>query len=90
MPLPNESPQRMTPNRPLADAGEPLLVDPRHNGPPASGNGGWVAGALARRLGVPVVSVALRAPVPLGQPMQVARVAGARPASDIARFARGV
>ena len=65
----------MTPNPLLADAGEPLLVDPRHNGPPASGNGGWVAGALARRLGVPVVSVALRAPVPLGQPMQVARQA---------------
>jgi len=46
-----------------------LLIDPRHNGPRTSGNGGWVGGALARRLGGPVASVALRAPVPLGRPL---------------------
>lgn len=50
-----------------------LLIDPRHNGPRTSGNGGWVAGALARRLaartGAAVASVALRAPVPLGRPL---------------------
>ncbi|MES2716891.1 MAG: hypothetical protein V4795_14065 [Pseudomonadota bacterium] len=50
-----------------------LLIDPRHNGPRTSGNGGWVAGALARQLvgrsAAPVVSVALRAPVPLGRPL---------------------
>lgn len=48
-----------------------LLIDPRHNGPRTSGNGGWVAGRLARRLGAPVTSVALRAPVPLGVPLLV-------------------
>jgi pimeloyl-ACP methyl ester carboxylesterase len=50
-----------------------LLIDPRHNGPRTSGNGGWVAGALAQRLaaqhGTAVASVALRAPVPLGRPL---------------------
>jgi hypothetical protein len=50
-----------------------LQIDPRHNGPRTSGNGGWVAGALARRLAlradVPVATVALRAPVPLGRPL---------------------
>ena len=50
-----------------------LWIDPRHNGPRTSGNGGWVAGALARRLaarsGAAVASVALRAPVPLGRPL---------------------
>ena len=54
----------------LADA---LLIDSRHNGPRTSGNGGWVAGALARRLaarsGAAVASVALRSPVPLGRPL---------------------
>ncbi len=55
-----------------APAADTVVFDPRHNGPPTSGNGGWVAGALAHRLGAPVVSVALRAPIPLGQPLQVA------------------
>jgi len=50
-----------------------LQIDPRHNGPRTSGNGGWVAGALALRLGAPVVSVALRAPVPLGRPLPLHR-----------------
>jgi hypothetical protein len=58
-----------------ADAADTLHIDPRHNGPRTSGNGGWVAGALARRLGAPVVSVALRAPVPLGRPLPVRRLA---------------
>jgi hypothetical protein len=62
----------MTPST-AAQAADALVIDPRHNGPPTSGNGGWVAGALARRLGVPVVSVALRAPIPLGLPLQVVR-----------------
>ena len=52
-------------------ASHTLRIDPRHNGPRTSGNGGWVAGALARllaaRTGAPVVSVALRAPVPLAR-----------------------
>jgi hypothetical protein len=53
-----------------------LQIDPRHNGPRTSGNGGWVAGALARHLGAPVVSVALRAPVPLGRPLALHRLPG--------------
>lgn len=56
-----------------AAAADTLWIDPRHNGPRTSGNGGWVAGALARRLaarsGAAVASVALRAPVPLGRPL---------------------
>ena len=43
-----------------------LTIDPRFNGPRTSGNGGWVAGSLARRLGSPAVEVSLRAPPPLG------------------------
>lgn len=54
-------------------AADTLQIDPRHNGPRTSGNGGWVAGALARRLAllahVPVATVALRAPVPMGRPL---------------------
>ena len=57
----------MSPRSP--DTADTLYVDARHNGPRTSGNGGWVAGALARRLGAPVVSVALRAPIPLGRPL---------------------
>jgi hypothetical protein len=48
-----------------------LIIDPRYNGPTTSGNGGWVAGSLARRLGVGSVSVALRAPSPLAVPLFV-------------------
>lgn len=42
-----------------------LIVERRFNGPVASANGGWVAGALARRLRPGPVSVSLRAPPPL-------------------------
>ena len=48
-----------------------LTIDPRYNGPNTSGNGGWVAGSLARLLGTGPVSVSLRAPAPLAVPMQV-------------------
>jgi hypothetical protein len=48
-----------------------LIIDPRYNGPQASGNGGWVAGSLARVLGTGSVSVSLRAPAPLGVAMSV-------------------
>ncbi|MBL8352213.1 MAG: hypothetical protein JNL87_18090 [Burkholderiaceae bacterium] len=54
-----------------AGSAEPLVIDPLRNGPRSSGNGGWVAGSLALRLGTPVTSVALRAPVPLGTPLQL-------------------
>jgi len=48
-----------------------IIIDRRHNGPTTSGNGGWVAGSLARLLGSESVSVALRAPAPLAVPMSV-------------------
>jgi hypothetical protein len=48
-----------------------VIIDPRYNGPKTSGNGGWVAGSLARLLGTGSVSVALRAPAPLAVPMLV-------------------
>ena len=52
-----------------------LTVSPRFNGPTRSGNGGWVAGALAAQLpdqsiGRPV-TVTLRRPPPLGAPLSV-------------------
>jgi hypothetical protein len=46
-----------------------LVIDPRYNGPRTSGNGGWVAGSLARLLGTGSVSVSLRAPAPLAVPL---------------------
>jgi hypothetical protein len=49
-----------------------IIIDPRYNGPTStSGNGGWVAGSLARLLGTGSVSVTLRAPAPLAVPMFV-------------------
>lgn len=52
-----------------------LTVSNRFNGPPRSGNGGWVAGALAARLpGQAVgraVTVTLRQPPPLDVPLPV-------------------
>ena len=61
-----------------------LTVAPRFNGPPGSGNGGYVAGLLAAhvarllpayRPGDPV-QVTLREPPPLGIPLQVAAADG--------------
>lgn len=48
-----------------------LTLHRRFNGPPASGNGGYVGGALAARLGAPSVQVTLRAPPPLDRPLQL-------------------
>lgn len=50
---------------------EPVVIDPRHNGPRHSANGGFAAGAIARRVDADVVTVRLRRPVPLGTPLQV-------------------
>lgn len=56
-----------------------LIVPRRFNGPPRSGNGGWVAGALAATLpgqGVgKAVTVTLRQPPPLETPMHVSATA---------------
>lgn len=50
-----------------------LVVPGRFNGPPHSGNGGYVAGLVAARLGRPQepVEVALLAPPPLDEPLEV-------------------
>ncbi len=48
----------------------PLIVARRFHGPPQSGNGGYVAGLLANRLGGPAETT-LRAPVPLDRPLAV-------------------
>lgn len=48
-----------------------LSIPRRFNGPPASGNGGWVGGLLAERLGAASVEVTLRAPPPLDVPLDL-------------------
>ena len=47
-----------------------LTIPRRFNGPPTSGNGGYVAGAIAACLPDPTVQITLRAPVPLDRPLQ--------------------
>jgi hypothetical protein len=46
----------------------PLTLDPRFNGPPRSGHGGYACGSVAVRLAAPV-AVSLRVPPPLGRPL---------------------
>ncbi len=54
-----------------------LLVPPRFNGPPASANGGYVAGALAEASGLgDDVTVQLRKPPPLEQALSLVPVDG--------------
>ncbi len=48
----------------------PIIIAKRFNGPPASGQGGYVAGLLAARLGGPA-EVTLRRPPPLDVAMAV-------------------
>src|SRR5690349_21726706 len=53
-----------------------LTIPARYCGPPESGNGGWVSGAVARTVpttpGRPAVSVRLAAPPPLERPLALA------------------
>ncbi|WP_067544079.1 hypothetical protein [Nocardia crassostreae] len=49
-----------------------LEIPARFNGPPGSGNGGYVAGLLAEQRDEPVVKVILRGPPPLEVPLRVA------------------
>ncbi|MCW2826496.1 MAG: hypothetical protein JWQ67_112, partial [Marmoricola sp.] len=54
-----------------------LLVPARYRGPAKSGNGGYVAGALAAELGdtgTSAVTVTLRQPPPLESTMRIGRV----------------
>ncbi len=48
---------------------ETIVIDPRYRGPPHSGNGGYVAGLLAARLGGSG-DASFRRPVPLGHELQ--------------------
>lgn len=48
---------------------ETIVIDPRYRGPPHSGNGGYVAGLLAARLGGSG-DASFRRPVPLGRELQ--------------------
>ncbi len=48
-----------------AGAAGTLRIDPRFRGPPESGNGGYVAGCIARMLGPGSAEVTLRRPPPL-------------------------
>ncbi len=51
-----------------------VIIERRFNGPPGSGNGGYVAGRLAAFLETPAVTVRLNVPPPLETPMTVAAV----------------
>jgi hypothetical protein len=48
-----------------------LRIDERFRGPPESGNGGYVAGLLARALGGSDIEVTLRVPPPLGRALEL-------------------
>ncbi|HEU4758708.1 MAG TPA: hotdog fold domain-containing protein [Dehalococcoidia bacterium] len=52
-----------------------ITIDSRFHGPPASGNGGYVCGLLARFIDGPT-EVTLRRPAPLDRPLEVARADG--------------
>ena len=49
-----------------------ITIDKRYRGPPASANGGYVCGLVANAMGGSG-EVTLRAPPPLGQPLEVVR-----------------
>jgi hypothetical protein len=52
---------------------ETLTIEPRFNGPPDSGNGGYSCGRLAQSVDADAVEVTLRLPPPIGRPLQVER-----------------
>jgi hypothetical protein len=51
---------------------ETLTIDPRFNGPPDSGNGGYTCGSVARFVDAPAAEVTLRLPPPIGRELQIA------------------
>jgi hypothetical protein len=55
---------------------ETLTIEPRFNGPPDSGNGGYTCGRLARFVEGPAAEVTLRLPPPIGRPLDVERDGG--------------
>lgn len=52
-----------------------IVIESRFNGPPGSANGGYACGTVANLLGDGPAEVALRAPPPLDQPLEVRRTA---------------
>ncbi len=52
---------------------ETLTIAEEYAGPPFAANGGYVAGLLAEQLGVQGAHVELRAPVPMGRPLELTR-----------------
>src|SRR4051812_40757230 len=52
---------------------ETLTIDPRFNGPPDSGNGGYPCGSVAQFVDAPAAEVTLRLPPPIGRELQIAR-----------------
>lgn len=64
---------------------DPIVVPARFNGPPRSGNGGYVSGLLASHLPDArdtAVEVTLRRPIPLDQPLSVSDSDGVWAMSD--------
>jgi hypothetical protein len=56
----------------VTSAPQTIVVDPLFNGPPTSGNGGYVCGLVAGFVG-DRAEVTLRSPPPLGRPLTVRR-----------------
>jgi hypothetical protein len=52
---------------------ETLVINRRFNGPPGSGNGGYVCGVMAKLIDSDTSTATLRAPPPLETPLAVAR-----------------
>jgi hypothetical protein len=50
-----------------------LTIDPRFNGPPDSGNGGYTCGRLARFVDADAAEVTLQLPPPIGRSLDVER-----------------
>ena len=67
-----------------------IVIDSRFSGPPGLGNGGYVAGVVARVLGSEA-TVTLRAPIPLDTPLELSgngAGTGARTAQGVDRTRR--
>lgn len=66
-----------------------VVIPGRHNGPPTSGNGGWVSGLVAAHTPVsddaPAVSVRLHLPPPLDRPLTLEPGAPGEPGEPDAR-----
>jgi hypothetical protein len=52
---------------------ESVVIERRFRGPPDSAQGGYACGLLAERLDAPGAAVSLRAPPPLGRPLEISQ-----------------